>query len=129
MRFHAVRRIASAGLTSTCVRFAVVAHLSLQGFNRPKAATLKYVNGYPIVQDVDPANDPLNQRFRWQNGRVQDLGPVPPFAVHEEAGGPPPAPPPPQPQPPAAEPLGASASRGGLPNWLANYRKVLGFAG
>ncbi|KXZ51864.1 hypothetical protein GPECTOR_11g300 [Gonium pectorale] len=83
--------------------------------------------------------DPLNRGYKW-GGRVQDVGPVPPFALHEGAGaGAGVAPhqqqgqklqPGQREQPREAfvEP-GSSSRPGRVPNWVAYDRKVLCFGG
>ncbi|GIL63796.1 hypothetical protein Vafri_17794 [Volvox africanus] len=91
---------------------------------RPRGQTLRFVNGYRIAEDVQNL-DPMNRMHKW-NGRVQDMGPTPPFALHEagqaqasqkEAGG-----------------HGDNWSSGGhtsqaarVPKWITYDRKVLGF--
>ncbi|EFJ42453.1 hypothetical protein VOLCADRAFT_107251 [Volvox carteri f. nagariensis] len=100
---------------------------------RPRGQTLRYVKGYPIAEDAQTF-DPLNRTTKW-NGRVQDVGPIPPFALHEavqgsalqrEAQG--------GPRESAGSGSGTVAAMAGIggpparvPNWITYDRKVLGF--
>eukprot|EP00198_Chlamydomonas_reinhardtii_P009627 XP_001698964.1 DM10 domain-containing protein [Chlamydomonas reinhardtii] len=98
---------------------------------RPKNATLRYINGYAIVEDVAQTQDPLNRAYKW-GGRVPDAGPIAPFALHNEPGAQPGQSQPPsrgQQQAATSEPGFSGRTGGRVPNWIAYDRKVLGFSG
>ncbi|KAG2490607.1 hypothetical protein HYH03_010999 [Edaphochlamys debaryana] len=95
---------------------------------KPKVQTLRYINNYPIVEDVAVPMDPFNRAYKF-GGRIQDVGPVPPFATHDLSKEPPP-----KPQPPQRELFQEPGStgrpgQGRVPNWVKYDKQVLRFMG